>query len=88
VVEFEGVTLFCPEAGTLPIPLSIVTEAAFVVDQLRVALVPAAIWDGLALSVAEGLDELPELEPPTPEHPAAISKRQVNGIHTNRRADK
>jgi hypothetical protein len=88
VVEVEGVTLFCPEAGTLPIPLSIVTESAFVADQVRVALDPDAILEGLALSVAEGFDELPELEPPTPEHAIAISNRQFNGIHKNWRVDK
>ena len=41
-----------PEAARVPMPLSIETEAALIVDQLRVVESPALIADGFAVKLA------------------------------------
>jgi hypothetical protein len=68
VVVLAGVTVLCPEGATLPMPLSMLTESALVLDQLKVALAPRVMLEGVAVSVAVGAGGDPE----TPEHPKAL----------------
>jgi hypothetical protein len=83
VVVLAGVTLLCPEAATSPMPLSMLTELAFVVAQLKFALAPAAMVAGLMLSVAEGSEEVPE----TPEQPTAATKTQLSATERTLRRE-
>jgi hypothetical protein len=54
VVVAVGVTACEPEVLTAPIPLSIVTVVAFVLDQVKVDDCPAEMLAGFALRVTVG----------------------------------
>jgi hypothetical protein len=54
VVVDDGLTVLVPDAGTRPMPWSIVTVPALVVFQESVAGSPAAIVVGLTLAVTVG----------------------------------
>jgi hypothetical protein len=73
-VVADGVTETLPEVpNELPIPLSILTEVAFVVVQVRTAYEPFVILVGLALNEIVGAGcvtvtfAVAELLPPDPE---------------------
>lgn len=80
VVLAEGCTVMLPpDTGwTAPIPLSMLADVAFVVDQVRVALCPDMMLVGDAVSVAVGAlcvppPPLPPLSVPLPAPHAVIS---------------
>ncbi len=54
MVLAAGVTVIDPLVGCVPMPLSIETEVAFEVDQVRVELCPDAIEVGFALKLIVG----------------------------------
>lgn len=58
VVVAVGETDFDPEVATAPMPLSIVTELAFVLDHVNVDDCPAVMLVGLALRVTVGAPEV------------------------------
>jgi len=58
VVVAAGVTAIDPLVGMAPIPLSIVTDVALVVLQLRVAVCPAVIAVGFAVKLTVGSEVL------------------------------
>ena len=58
VVVTEGETALFPDVDTPPIPWSIETEVALVVDQLRVEEAPGEIEVGFVLKVIVGTDTL------------------------------
>jgi hypothetical protein len=57
VVVLGPVIVLEPDVATAPIPLSIVTVVAFVVDQVRVVESPGLMVDGLMLNCIVGLGE-------------------------------